>query len=182
MNVCRWFIPRSTGLIRPITDKLKVKASKFVFTGFTEDAFLQPKQVITNTVSLTHPDQVLSISMLTDTSVAAVGTTLKQTAGNTKQPVIQCRSNFGPMRSDMMPFSSQFRQLNLAFTSFAYPRKSRLHGLHLSADHFPMHRVIPQIHNPPENLGNQTTLISSRGMRVVSQSSHAPLPFHRLEV
>jgi len=78
INFYRRFLPGIAGTLRPLTDALKGKPRKLVWTDQMESSFLSAKAKLASATTLAHPSASAEVSLAVDASSSHVGAVMQQ--------------------------------------------------------------------------------------------------------
>jgi len=87
VNFYRRFLPGIAGTLRPLTDALKGKPKKLVWTDTLEQSFLSAKAALTSATSLAHPSASARVSLAVDASSSHVGAVMQQMSDKGWRPL-----------------------------------------------------------------------------------------------
>ena len=136
VNFYRRFIPQCAQLMQPLTDLLRGKAKKLVFTEASRIAFVKLKQAISNIASLAHPKSDAQLSLVTDASDGAVGAVLQQYVGNMWQPLAFFSKRLQPAETRYSTFGRELLAIYLGVRHFRHLLEGR--DFTILTDHRPI--------------------------------------------
>jgi hypothetical protein len=132
--------------LKPLTDALRGKAAKWLWSPGMEAAFQSAKRAVCNATCLAHPDPGASLSLAVDASNTHVGAVLQQMTANGWQPLSFFSSKLSPEETRYSAFDRELLAAYLAVRHFRFLLEARV--FHIITDHKPLTHALHRVSEP----------------------------------
>ncbi len=145
VNFYRRFLPGIAGTLRPLTDALKGKPKKLLWSSDMELSFVASKAALASATALAHPSPSAPVSLAVDASSTHVGAVLQQKHRSGWKPLAFFSKKLSATETRYSTFDRELLAVYLALRHFRFLLEGR--RFHILTDHTPLvsalHRVSP---------------------------------------
>ena len=144
VNFYRRFLPKAAQVLKPLTDSLKGgKPGEVAWTKEMEEAFVDSKRGLYNSVELAHPELNAQLSLTVDASDSHVGAVLNQHVEGRERPLAFFSVKLDAAQSKYSAFDRELLAVYLSIRHFRWILEGR--KFHVFSDHKPLQGALHRI-------------------------------------